>query len=55
MYEVENNHTENSGLWTLKLDTTCHKKAEVFLNHITKENELVVQDDGNTIYLINAK
>ena len=55
MYEVENNHTDNSGLWTLKLDTTCHKKAAVFLNHITKENELVVQDDGNTIYLINAK
>ena len=55
MYEAENNHTDNSGLWTLKLDTTCHKKAAVFLNHITKENELVVQDDGNTIYLINAK
>ncbi len=55
MYKVENNLTDNSGLWTLKLDTTCNKKAEIFLNHITKEHELVVQDEGNTIYLINAK
>jgi hypothetical protein len=42
-------------LWTLSLDTVCRNTASPFINHNTGENEMVIQDDANTLYLINAK
>lgn len=42
-------------LWTSKLDTTCSSSPYSFVNHNTSENEILIQDDGNTLYLINAK
>lgn len=42
-------------LWTLKLDTTCSQSPGLFVNHLSGENELLVQDDGNRLYLVNAK
>lgn len=35
------------------LDTTYSKTPWVVINHYTKEKELFLQDDNNTIYLIN--
>lgn len=42
-------------LWTTKLDTTCSSRPVAFVNHNTNENEVLIQDDANTLYLINAK
>lgn len=53
--ETESTNKEQNSLWTLKLDTTCHKKVNLFTNHITHENEFLVQDEAKTLYLINAK
>jgi hypothetical protein len=46
---------EQNTLWTCNLDTTSSMRVQNFVNHTTGENELVVQDDANVIYLINAK
>ncbi|MBX3163321.1 MAG: hypothetical protein KF900_02480 [Bacteroidetes bacterium] len=42
-------------LWTLNLDNPCQTQPYAFVNHNTKENELIVQDEANVLYLINAK
>ncbi|WP_317898965.1 hypothetical protein [Aurantibacillus circumpalustris] len=55
MYEVENLNKEQNVLWTLNLDNACSMQSSGFVNHITGENEIVVQDDNNVLYLINAK
>lgn len=52
------NEFEESGeqlLWTLKLDTNCTMIPQKFVNHISGEQELLVQDDANNLYLINSK
>jgi hypothetical protein len=52
------NEAEDGGeklLWTLKLDTVCSMSPQEFVNHLSGEQELVVQDDANTLYLINSK
>ncbi len=40
-------------LWQTKLDAPLRMKPVPVLNHVTRERELFVQDEGNTIYLIN--
>ncbi|HQQ94767.1 MAG TPA: hypothetical protein PLQ93_09445 [Bacteroidia bacterium] len=42
-------------LWTLKLDSSCSRKPWPFVNHLSGEHEVLVQDDGNTLYLLNSK
>ncbi|MBL7901992.1 MAG: hypothetical protein JNK73_08355 [Bacteroidia bacterium] len=52
------NEIEESGeqfLWTLKLDTNCNMAPQKFVNHISGEEELLVQDEANALYLINSK
>lgn len=53
--ETESDTKEQNNLWTLKLDTTASMKPAAFVNHITKENEILVQDHAEKLYLINAK
>jgi hypothetical protein len=55
VHETEKTNKDRSVLWSLKLDTTCSVKAAGFLNHSTGENELLLQDDDHTLYLVNAK
>ncbi len=45
----QNTHT----IWESKLDTTISIKPTFVTNHNTGEKEIFVQDDANTIYLIN--
>lgn len=42
-------------LWSTELDTTLSSTPYPFVNHNTKENEILVQDDANTLYLLNIK
>lgn len=53
LHQTENK--QKNTLWTLKLDTTAMVPPSSFVNHITKENEIVIQDVENSLYLINAK
>lgn len=53
--EAETVNKDQNVLWTLALDNESDMKASTFINHLTKENELVIQDNLNKIYLINAK
>ncbi|MEO6303365.1 MAG: hypothetical protein ABIP51_09330 [Bacteroidia bacterium] len=55
MNEAEMVNKEQNVLWTLNLDTSSTMQVNSFINHTTKENELVVQDESNSLYLINAK
>lgn len=36
-----------------RLDTTFSGRPTIFVNHYSDENEIFVQDDANTIYLLN--
>jgi hypothetical protein len=40
-------------VWESLLDTALHFKPRFLINHNTKQNEIFIQDDKNTIYLIN--
>jgi hypothetical protein len=51
----ENAEKQKNLLWTTVLDTVCTTKPWSFVNHTTNENEIVVQDEANHLYLINAK
>jgi hypothetical protein len=42
-------------LWTLNLDSASTMQASGFVNHNTNENEIVLQDNNNVVYLVNAK
>ncbi len=55
LHETEKANNEQPMLWSLKLDTLSGMKAAGFINHQTRENELLVQDEANTLYLVNAK
>lgn len=55
MNESESQGKEQNTLWTLNLDNTCSMPASGFVNHNTGENEIIVQDDNNVLYLLNAK
>jgi hypothetical protein len=53
--EAESNAREQNVLWTQNLDTISHMRPAGFVNHITGENEIAVQDEANKLYLISAK
>ncbi len=40
-------------IWESLLDTTLSSKPVFVLNHLTSQNEIFVQDDKHTIYLLN--
>lgn len=54
-HEPKTLNREENGLWTVLLDTSSNMKATKFVNHVTKENELAIQDEAKQLYLINAK
>jgi hypothetical protein len=49
--EVDNS---SSSLWAFKADSSIVSSAQVFVNHLTQENELCFQDELNQFYLINS-
>ena len=55
MNEAQTVNKEQNVLWTTKLEAPSDMQASSFLNHITKENEIVIQDNEKNLYLINAK
>jgi hypothetical protein len=42
-------------IWNAELDTTIFSPPFEFINHLTGEKEILVQDNANTLYLLNAK
>jgi hypothetical protein len=40
-------------VWESLLDTSAHFKPKFLQNHYTKQNEIFIQDDKNTVYLLN--
>lgn len=44
---------ESGTLWESQLDTTVSARPYLVINHNTKTKEIVVQDDGNKLYLIS--
>lgn len=48
-----NEASQNISLKEVKLDTSYSTCPSVVKNHYTKEKELLIQDDKNTLYLIN--
>lgn len=55
LHETETDNEGGNSLWTLKLDTTASQTAGQFLNHLSGEKELLLQDDANRLCLVNAK
>lgn len=48
-------HTQPSGAWRAKLEGHVVGRPLVVVNHNTKENEVLVQDDRDILYLINPQ
>lgn len=55
MNESKSGVKDQSVLWTLNLDSSSIMSASGFINHNTNENEIVLQDNNNVVYLVNAK
>ncbi len=53
-YQQNTNNKDIPGLWTFEADTVISSKTWTFINHKSNENELLVQDAKNNLYLINA-
>jgi hypothetical protein len=53
-YQQASNNKETPGLWMFEADTLITSKTFTFVNHKSNENELLVQDAKNDLYLINA-
>ncbi len=53
-HQQQQNAEATPNLWTFAADTTIQTKAWPFVNHKTGENEIVLQDAANNLYLINA-
>jgi hypothetical protein len=53
-YQPATNNKEIPGLWTFEADTVITSNTWAFINHKSSENELLVQDAKNNLYLINA-
>lgn len=53
-YRQAANSKDVPGLWTFEADTVINNKTWTFINHKSNENELLVQDAKNNLYLINA-
>jgi len=43
----------NKYIWEINLNNTLKTKPQIFVNHNTWNNEIVLQDENNTLYLIN--
>lgn len=54
-YETPSQLNDGQMLWAMQLDTLCTAPAYGFTNHLNGEKELVLQDDANQLYLVNAK
>lgn len=55
LYSLQKEEQSQNTMWTQMLDSSLSGKPELFKNFRTGENELVVQDDGNILYLLSAK
>lgn len=55
VYESGQEENGQNVLWTYRLDTSAVQPPQGFLNYLTKENEILVQDESNHLYLVNAK
>ena len=53
-YQQAGQNKDVPGLWTFEADTLIQTKTWSFVNHKSNENELIVQDAKNNLYLINA-
>jgi len=53
-YQQNNQDKDIPGLWTFSADTIIQSKIWPFVNHKSGENELLVQDAKNNLYLLNA-
>jgi len=53
-YQQASNNKDIPGLWAFEADTLINSKTWTFINHKSNENELVIQDMKNNLYLINA-
>ncbi|MCB9335302.1 MAG: DUF3352 domain-containing protein [Flavobacteriales bacterium] len=40
-------------VWETKLDSTISSKPEIVVNHTNNTKEIIIQDDGNKLYLIS--
>lgn len=57
-FNVFINHLEDyrgrpQTVWESLLDSSISQKPKFVLNHYTKQNEIIVQDDKNNLYLLN--
>jgi hypothetical protein len=53
-YQQLHQNKETPSLWTFEADTIIQSQPWAFSNHKTGENELIVQDAKNNLYLLNA-
>jgi hypothetical protein len=53
-YQQATNNKDVPGLWTFEADTVLNNRTWTFVNHKSSENELLVQDAKNNLYLVNA-
>lgn len=53
-YQQNSQNKEIPGLWTCEADTAIISEPSIFTNHKSGENELLMQDSKNTLYLVNA-
>lgn len=53
-YQQNTNNKDVPGLWTFEADTIINSRTWTFINHKSNENELLVQDAKNNLYLVNA-
>jgi hypothetical protein len=51
----ESTGSEPAVLWTVRLNAPSAMPPQEFVNHNTGEREIVVQDEQNNLYLLNAK
>jgi len=54
-HEPENKGKDQNNLWAFKMDSTSTFKPFEFVNHQSRDNEIVVQDNSNTLYLLSNK
>lgn len=53
-HQIQQNTESTPNLWAFVADTTIQTKTWSFINHKTNENEIILQDVNNNLYLINA-
>lgn len=53
-YQAANQNKDVPGLWTCEVDTFISSKPGTFINHKSNENEVILQDANNSLYLVNA-